>query len=408
MQFAKSDPSGPVYLTAAREVLEQEVKPKKIDPAYWPVIPPSPAPTEWINTLAQALDQARRPLVVTSYVGRKPEAVAELTRFCERCAIGVIESVPNTVNFPSEHPMYQGMQGNEPAQNAALAEADLVLVIDSDVPWIPTVNKPRDGVPIFHVDIDPIKEQMPLWYLPAAHIARADALLALQQMNAAMPGADYSERREYFTTRHAERQRNIALRECSGSAEWITSRIRQHLDENGIVLNEGITNYKAIGEHIGPRHPGGMFTSGGGSLGWNGGAAIGFKLAKPEKTIVALTGDGSYMFSVPSSVHWMARRYRTPFLQVVYNNGGWRSPRLSMLSLHPNGYASRSADIGTEFVDPPDYAGIAAAAGGAFARKVERPEDLDAALEDAFKAVREDQRAAVLDVIVGECGQSAT
>jgi acetolactate synthase-1/2/3 large subunit len=346
--------------------------------------------------------------VVTSYLGRKPEAVAELTRLCERCAIGVIESVPNTVNFPSEHPMYQGMQGNEPAQNAALAEADLVVVIDSDVPWIPTVNKPRDGVPIFHVDVDPIKEQMPLWYLPATWIARADAQLTLQQLNAAVAAGDYSERSEYYTARHAERKRKLTDREIPGSAEWITSRIRQRIGHDAIVLNEGITNYKAIGEHIGPREPGGLFTSGGGSLGWNGGAAIGFKLAKPEKTIVALTGDGSYMFSVPASVHWMARRYRTPFLQVVYNNGGWRSPRLSMSSLHPDGYASRSAEIGTEFVEPPDYAGIAAAAGGALARKVERPEDLDAALEASFRSVHEEKRAAVLDVVIHECGQSAT
>jgi len=408
MQFAKSDPAGPVYLTAAREVLEQEVKPRKIDPAFWPVIPPSPAPAEWIADLARALDTARRPLVVTSYLGRNPEAVAELTRLCERCAIGMIESVPNNINFQSDHPMYQGMQGNEPAQNAALAEADLVLVIDSDVPWIPNVNKPREGVPIFHIDLDPMKEQMPLWYLPATHIARADANRALKQLNIALPGGDYSERREHYTAQHAERLRKLAAREVPGSAEWITSRIRQHLDHDAIVLNEGITNYKAIGEHIGPREPGGLFTSGGGSLGWNGGAAIGFKLAKPEKTIAALTGDGSYMFSVPSSVHWMARRYRTPFLQVVYNNGGWRSPRLSMLSLHPNGYASRSAEIGTEFVEPPDYAGIAAAAGGAFARKVERAEDLDAALDAAFRAVREEKRAAVLDVVIRECGQSAT
>ena len=109
---------------------------------------------------------------MTSYLGRKVEAVAELVRLCDRAAIGVLESVPNYVNFPPEHPMYQGVQGNEPAQNAALAEADLILVIDSDVPWIPTVNKPRPDVPIFHVDIDPHKQQMPLWQIPALHIAR--------------------------------------------------------------------------------------------------------------------------------------------------------------------------------------------------------------------------------------------
>ena len=66
--------------------------------------------------------------------------------------------------------------------------------------------------------------------------------------------------------------------------------------------------------------------SGGGSLGWNGGAAIGAKLGAARSAGGRADGDGSYLFSQPSTVHWMARRYATPFLQVVYNNGGWKAP----------------------------------------------------------------------------------
>jgi acetolactate synthase-1/2/3 large subunit len=296
--------------------------------------------------------------------------------------------------------MYQGMQGNEPVQNPALAEADLVIVLDSDVPWIQTVNRPREGVPVFHLDVDPLKQQMPLWYIPARHIAQADALTALRQMNAEAADSGRGERRAHYEAGHRAWAEQVRQCETEGSPEWVTSRIRERLGSDTIVLNEGITNYKAIAEHIGTRDPGTMFTSGGGSLGWNGGAAIGFKLACPEKTIVALTGDGSYLFSIPASVHWMARRYRTPFLQVVYNNGGWRAPKLSTLAVHPDGYASRADDLGIRFDEPPDYAGIAAAAGGALARKVERPEELDAAIEEGLNAVLVEKRAAVLDVIV--------
>jgi acetolactate synthase I/II/III large subunit len=163
-------------------------------------------------------------------------------------------------------------------------------------------------------------------------------------------------------------------------------------------LNEGVTNYTVIGDHIGVNQPARMFTSGGSSLGWNGGAAIGMKLACPEKTVLCLTGDGSYMFSQPSTVHWIARRYQTPILQVIYNNGGWKAPRFSTLAVHPSGYASRAEDIGVSFDPPPDYGGIAAAAGGAFAQIVRHPEELNCALEAAFKAVREERRSAVLDV----------
>ena len=144
--------------------------------------------------------------------------------------------------------------------------------------------------------------------------------------------------------------------------------------------------------------PGSMLTSGGGSLGWNGGAAIGVKLARPDHTVISLTGDGSYLFSMPSVVHWMARRYDTPFLQVIYDNGGWKSPKLSLLALHPDGHASRADDLGVGFEPAPDHAGIAAAAGGAFARTVTRAGELEAALDAALDAVRRERRCAVLDV----------
>jgi acetolactate synthase-1/2/3 large subunit len=180
--------------------------------------------------------------------------------------------------------------------------------------------------------------------------------------------------------------------------EYLTACVRRHVDAGTIVLNEGISSYGTICDHLGPMRPGSMLTSGGSSLGWNGGAAIGVKLAHPDRTVIALTGDGSYMLSMPSAVHWMVRRYATPFLQVIYNNGGWKSPKLSMLALHPAGHASRAADIGVGFAPAPDYAAIAAAAGRALARTVTRADELDDALAAAMDAVRRERRCAIVDV----------
>jgi acetolactate synthase-1/2/3 large subunit len=152
-----------------------------------------------------------------------------------------------------------------------------------------------------------------------------------------------------------------------------------------------------ISDHIAKTAAGTMFASGSSSLGWNGGAAIGAKLANPAATVVALTGDGSYMFSQPSTVHWMARKYKTPFLQVVYNNRGWKAPKFSALALHPDGYASRAADIDVSFDPPPDYAGIAAAAGGAHGRTLREPRDVEDAIAEGVRIVRDEGRCAVLD-----------
>ena len=408
LQIAHSDPKGPVYLTGAREAMEEEVAPVAHDDnAPWPPISPGALPEQHASALAAALAACRRPLVVTSYLGRNPAAVEELVVLARSIGAGVLESAPNYVNFPTDDPLYQGNQWNQPRQNPALAAADLVLVIDSDVPWIPTVSRPADDAAIFHIDVDPLKPRTPLWYIPARRVWRADAATALGQLNrhlgqAPLDARVIADRKTHYARLHHARAAELAALEAFPAGEitpeYATACVRAHLDDETVVVNEGISNYHTVINHLGLTVPGTMFTSGGGSLGWHGGAAIGVKLARPKATVVAMTGDGSYMFSVPSSVHWMARRYATPFLTVIFNNRGWKSPKLSTLAVHPDGYASRANDIGVSFDPPPDYAAIAAASGGAFALTLRRPEDVAAGVAEAFRVVREEMRCAVLDV----------
>jgi acetolactate synthase-1/2/3 large subunit len=399
LQIASSDPKGPAYLMAAREVFEEEIQPVSIDPARWQPIAPQPLPEAGLTELVNSLLAAKRPLVVTSYLGRNPDAVAELVRLADRLGIGVLESCPSYLNFPSDHPCYVGQQGNEHMQNPSLAEADLVLVLDSDVPWIPAFNKPADGVKICHIDIDPLKERTPLWYISAAQVFRADCATALRQINERIDSAPkpaYRARHDAWVAELARREEKPT--EDVITAEYLTACVRRHIDSDTVIVNEGITNYSVINNHTGRTKSGTRFTSGASSLGWNGGASIGMKLACPDKTVVCLTGDGSYMFSVPSTVHWMARKYQTPFLTVVYNNRGWRAPKFSMLAVHPHGYASKAQDIDVAFDPPPDYSGIAAASGGAFAKIVKAVDDVEPAVAEALKVVREEKRCAVLDV----------
>lgn len=409
MQFAHSEPRGPVYVTAPREVMEAEIPPVTLDRARWPAIAPAALPPEAPAAIAKLLASARRPLVVTSYLGRNPAAVEQLVRLCHRLGVGVLESVPNHLSYPHDDALYQGGQWNEKRQNVALAEADVILVVDSDVPWIPQINRPSRDARIIHIDVDPLKQQMPLWYIGAEQMYRADAQIALSQINSALDGLKIDEslvreRRGHYERRHAEREEELRrLEKPSGDAitpEYLTACVGRAIGPDAIVLSEGVTNFHVIANHAGRTQPGTLMTSGGGSLGWNGGAAVGVKLARPDKFVAALTGDGTYMFSIPATVHWMAKRYKTPFLQVIFNNGGWRAPRFSAVGVHPQGLASQGDDIGISFEPPPDYAGIAAAAGNAHAERITRAEEVVPALERAVRAVREEGRSAVVDARV--------
>ena len=214
------------------------------------------------------------------------------------------------------------------------------------------------------------------------------------------------ERRSHWAALHRARLVRLEALETEPageiSPEYLVARVREMAGEDILFLNEGISNYHTVFNHLRLAEAGSIFASGGGSLGWNGGAAFGVKLARPDKTVIALTGDGSYMFSAPSSVHWMARQYGAPFRQIIFNNRGWKSPKLSALAVHPSGYASRAESLDMAFDPPPDYAGIAVAAGGALGLTVTEPGELDNALRAALRAVREEGRAAVLDVWVAK------
>jgi acetolactate synthase-1/2/3 large subunit len=407
LQFAGSDPKGPVYLTGAREVMEEKVKPVKVSSAAFAPLKPTALGEDAVGEILGDLLAARRPLVVTSYAGRQPEAVGQLVRLCHRLGIGVFESCPAAMNYPQDDELYQGVQWNEPVQHPALAEADAILVLDSDVPWIAAHNRPSPRAVIRHVDVDPLKSDIPLWYLPTVAAYTADSLTALRQLNDALEHRKVDERkvrakRAHWAGRHAERAAKLKAAEAMPkggiTVPFLIGRLREQVGPDAICLNESVTNFPAVCNHLVRTRPGTFFTSGAGSLGWSGGAAVGVKLAAPDRDVIAVSGDGTYMFGVPSSVQWMARQYGAPYLHVVLNNRGWNAPRFSALAVHPDGYASKANTLDIAFDPPPDYAGIAAAAGGAHAARITRPEEVDSAIAEALRVVREEKRAAVLDV----------
>jgi acetolactate synthase I/II/III large subunit len=406
LQVAQSDPKGPVYLVGPREVMEEETERVIMNLKLWEPIRPSALPSTGVQEIVTNLVNARNPLIVTSYLGRNPEAVKELVRLSERLSIPVIESVPNYMNFPSNHSMHCGYLWNSQEQNDLIGKADIIIVFDSDVPWIPLKNKPSENCKIYYIDVDPLKEQMPLWYIPAKHFFRADSYTALQQLNELLEKTPIHEElvrnrwnmiEKIHNEQREEWKKLEQYREDVITPEYLTACVREIVNEDTIIVNEGISNYETIYRHIQASRPGSIIGSGAGSLGWNGGASIGVKLAAPDKMVINLTGDGSYLFSVPSTVHWMARKYKTPFLTVIYNNRGWKSPKLSTLGVHPNGVAKEINEFWVDFEPAADLAKIAEAAGGAYAQTVKKPCDLKEALQNGLKAVKEG-RSAVLDV----------
>src|SRR5208282_2622918 len=140
--------------------MEERIEPYQVDAGSYPPVAPAALTAEVTAEIATALAQARRPLIVTSYLGRDPAAVPKLVELSELLAIPVLESMAYHVNFPADHKLHAGFQYHTVAPNPVLAQADVILVIDSDVPWIPAVNRPSAEAAIYYLDVDPLKPQM--------------------------------------------------------------------------------------------------------------------------------------------------------------------------------------------------------------------------------------------------------
>jgi acetolactate synthase-1/2/3 large subunit len=394
-----------VYLVGAREIMEEELAPQPPPGDWWSPVAPTALTGEVTDEIAAAIETARAPLVVTSYLGRDPAAVPELVRFCELAGVAVIESVPAAVSFPDDHRLHLGYQWNRPAQNPHLAEADVIVVLGSDVPWIPAHNRPDPAARIFVIDLDPIKIGLSLWHVPAARYARADLATAVRQLTARL-----TERGRLDPDAVADRSARTGAAHDAQRAEWarlerpaadgtitpeyLVACVREAIGPDALVLNEAISNYHVVTEHLRASRPGSLLNSGGGSLGWAGGAAIGAKLAAPDRTVVSLVGDGSYLFGVPSSAQWMARRYGAPSLTVIFDNQGWKTPSLSTQSVHPRGRVA-AGGFAASFQPGADLPGIAAAAGGAYARTVTVADQLPPVLSAALAEVRNGRGAVI-------------
>jgi acetolactate synthase-1/2/3 large subunit len=398
IQIASTVPQGPVYLTGAREFWDEPSPAPQQPLAHWVPAQSAGLSAEAARELSDALRAARKPLVITSYLGREPAAVQKLAELSTRIGFAVCEVNPQYVNFPGDHPNHVGYR-----RNTLVDEADLILMLDVDVPWIVAKATPRADARLFHLDCDSLKAGMGFWHFPAERTWQADSAAALDQL-LALPGAGddglRAERQAWIT----DARRRLAPPDMPVPAngainiQQLSEAIAELVNERTVVVFEEPTATERLLQTLRMRRPGSYFANGGSGLGWSINAAIGVKLAQPDAEVITVVGDGSYVFGVPSSTYWVTETYGTPQLTIVFNNGGWNAPKVSTLLVHPEGTAKRNDKYWITVGARTRFADIAAAAGGAAAFRVEQASELKETLAQALAVVR-GGRSAVVDVL---------
>src|SRR5262249_30791185 len=173
---------------------------------------------------------------------------------------------------------------------------------------------------------------------------------------------------------------------------WLSYQVGQTLDPDTIIVNE-LVNSSLFNR----TKPGTQFNAGGSSLGWAGPAAIGAKVAAPDREVVCCSGDGSWMFGNPQVVTWASAFHKAPVLFIISNNRGYSTGTTGVLRSYPEGYAAKAQDVTGGWFDPcPNYSGEAAAS-GAYGEKVTDPDEVAPAIKRGLEAVR-GGTPAVLDI----------
>jgi acetolactate synthase I/II/III large subunit len=400
--IANSTPRGPVYLSLPREVLcEQCPSDELAAPAS--IAPANAGPRRVdIEAAAELLKGARNPLIIAQRGAGSEEGFEALSQFASDWGIAVCQYWAIQLAVPTDHPMAVGA---DPAE--WLAKADLVLVIDCLAPWSPDIHALNPGCKFVHIGEDPLYSRFPVRNFPCDLALAGDtADVILELAAAASPflpetGKDRDARRSRVAEAAAQRRSAVLERAEAGQgpvmskafvstclSKAIEGRDAAVLSELGAPLEE--LSLKAHGSWYQEPHSGG--------LGWCFPAALGMKLARQDRLVVATMGDGSYMFSNPVACHQIAEAVGIPLLVLVLNNAEWGAVRQSVVGVYPDGYAARSNAMPLVSLSPsPDFTKVAAAS-RAWTAKVERADDLLPTLQAAIEQVMEEMTLALVEI----------
>lgn len=403
LQVAMSEPKGPVYLAAPREAAMLPLPGR----TYFPTRdelgiarPGWPDPAD-ARRAAQWLIEARNPLLCCAAGGRNPDGVAAVLRLAELLALPVLDCDRlGRLNFPTDHALY----GTGPE----IKDADALLMLEALVPYITPATAPKPGARIIWADADPVMSayktmdfQADLWFPVTAGAAAqaihdaATGLLSKSDM------ARIDERRgrlEENKRKMLEANEQAALdagRRKPMHPRWVAYQLGKMLEPGAILLDDAISNSDFVCAHHGRWQPGTYFASGGSSGGWGAGAALGAKLAAPERDVVLATGDGYFMFGTPMPALWTASHYKAPFLSLVFVNRSYSTGTNGLRRTYPTGIAVRTENYeGGVFDPPPDFAKLAESANG-YGETVREPDQVAPALKRALEQVRKGTPALV-------------
>lgn len=405
--ISNSTPKGPVYLSLPREILCEKISLDGLDqPSNMEPVITAPGPGA-LKKAAELLAGAKNPLIISQRGTGSYEAFDAFGKFVDEWALPVSHYWANQISIPLSHPMHVGQE-----PEALLNEADVVLVINSLAPWWPDKVNLRDDVKVIQLGPDPLFARTPIRNFQANVTLAGETSDTLFAMIAEMEKQQKDEviiatRRSRITAIAKENKKSVIANAEKGAGspmtkDWVSLCVSK------VIKGRKVTIFHELGLPLGPldldSHNSYFQEPHSGGLGWGLPAAMGGQLAERDRLIFATMGDGSYMFSNPTTCHQIAEALELPIITLVLNNEEWGAVRSSVEGLYQNGLAKSSNDVPlTQLKPSPDFTKTAEAS-RAYTETVTSGEDLPAALERAVKVASEEKRQVLLNIAIAKTG----
>lgn len=402
--IANSTPKGPVYLSLPREVISMKVEYNELfnKPKFSP-FRSSPG-VEEIDTLCEWIEDAAKPLLITQRDVEDESSFKILNSLVENYGIAVCTWWATGLTVSTENPCHIG---SDPL--LFLGKSDLIIVLNSPAPWWPDQHQVSEKAKIVNVGPDPIFARLPIRNFRSdltisGEVSTIISRLAKQLQERDNVSAELVRKR---TNRFKGSQKKKSARanaiEDAVKTGLITKQVVSSVlgetlrDTNSTVFSELGADLDLLGR---VEHNSWFQEPYSGGLGWSFPSAIGAKISSPDKLVIAIMGDGSYLFSNPTVCHQVAEALRLPILIIVLNNNEWGAVKSSVLNMFPDGYASRMNKVPLTSLEPsPDFCKVASAS-NAWARRVIKFSELREVLMEGIKITRTENRAALIEVAV--------
>ena len=392
-KVALTHPTGPVFLSVPGDLLTNSIDNLDLL-APTRVASGVRGDTAAINFAAEMIAHAQNPVIFAGDAVPRGDAYAELAELAELIGAPVyLEGMANTAAFPASHRLYGGsIPRMTPAYRAAWKDHDLVISVGADLltqSQAAGVEALPLGMPLVHIDTD-------AWEIgknfPAAAAILGEPKATLPDLSSAVASlmAPATDRAVAVAAKLAATKAALVAK-AEAEAHLLPLRplpvihaIGQLLPDDAIVIEEALSSGMNFIRHLIPsNHPDSYFGMRGGGIGMGLPQAIGAALAKPGRPVVALSGDGSAMYSVQAL--WTAAHYRLPVIFVILNNRSYRILKQRTRAIGDHS-AREDTFVAMDFTDPPIDFVMLAEAQGVAAVRVETLDGLREALTRGLSA----------------------